>query len=152
MEILECFRESMATWEFERQLQESGEKRLSLNSKLRRLAHLFIQFKKSVGRKQICTEKLQRYVSYGSLRRIKTSNRKHDKGWRNWQNKKWIKIDSLNYLVKDVCDSMHVFYLKKKANQKAADIGNYMFVASLGHLFFFLKCWGISYYKKANRT
>lgn len=44
---------------------------------------------------------------------------------------------TLNYLVKDVCDSMHVFYLKKKANQKAADIGNYMFVASLGHLFFF---------------
>lgn len=43
---------------------------------------------------------------------------------------------TLNYLVKDVCDSMHVFYLKKKANQKAADIGNYMFVASLGHLFF----------------
>ena len=50
---------------------------------------------------------------------------------------------TLKYLVKDVCDAMHVFYLKKKDNQKAADLGNYMLVLS--------KSWS-SFFKNAEES
>ena len=119
------------------------EKRLSLNSKLRRLAHLFIEFKKVVEeRKQIkadsCSEMFN--IDHYEELKIAIANMTRDKETGKMKN--GLKL-TLKYLVKDVCDAMHVFYLKKKDNQKAADLGNYMLVLS--------KSWS-SFFKNAEES
>lgn len=43
----------------------------------------------------------------------------------------------LKYLVKDVCDVMYVYYLKRKENKKVEDLGNYMLVLNKFWFLFF---------------
>lgn len=43
----------------------------------------------------------------------------------------------LKYLVKDVCDVMYVYYLRRKENKKAEDLGNYMLVLNKFWFLFF---------------
>lgn len=43
----------------------------------------------------------------------------------------------LKYLVKDVCDVMYVYYLKRKEKKKVEDLGNYMLVLNKFWFLFF---------------
>lgn len=104
------------------------EKRLSLNSKLRRLAHLFLEFKRIVAdRKQIVVESCSEMFNIDFYEELKLAigNMTRDKDSNKIKN--GLKL-TLKYLVKDVCDAMHVYYLKRKENKKAEDLGNYMLV------------------------
>lgn len=119
------------------------EKRLSLNSKLRRLAHLFLEFKSVMAdRKQKVVESCSEMFNIDYYEELKQAigNMTRDKESNKIKN--GLKL-TLKYLVKDVCDAMHVYYLKRKENQKAADLGNYMVVLS--------KSWS-SFFKNAEES
>eukprot|EP00105_Crassostrea_gigas_P043022 XP_019927170.1 PREDICTED: uncharacterized protein LOC105338725 [Crassostrea gigas] len=119
------------------------EKRLSLNSKLRRLAHLFLEFKRIVAdRKQIVVESCSEMFNIDFYEELKLAigNMTRDKDSNKIKN--GLKL-TLKYLVKDVCDAMHVYYLKRKEKKKAEDLGNYMLVLN--------KSWS-SFFKNAEES
>jgi hypothetical protein len=119
------------------------EKRLSLNSKLRRLAHLFIEFRKVLSeRKEIRVESCSEMFDMDHYEELKIAIANMTWDQETGKYKNGLKL-TLKYLVKDVCDAMHVYYLKKKENQKAADLGNYMLVLN--------KSWS-SFFKNAEES
>ncbi|XP_078329658.1 uncharacterized protein LOC144624151 [Crassostrea virginica] len=104
------------------------EKRISLNSKLRRLAILFLHFKKIAEGKGItnihsCSQMFDREYLYLMQEAIVEMTTDKD----SQSAKNGLKL-SLKYLVQDVCSKMHTYYLVKKEDEKAEEINKFLYV------------------------
>ena len=108
------------------------EKRFSLTSKLRRLAHLFLEFKKTAG-KSCFADSLDSCSKMFDRRNIPLlqqaiSNLTQDKETKKVKN--GLKL-SLRYLINDVCLVMQANYYIKMEDDKAEELAKFMTILKI---------------------
>lgn len=106
------------------------EKRISLTSKLRRLAHLFLEFKKVIGNSSLKTSNVKscsEMFDRSFIRMVQTAitNLTVDKETNTV--KSGLKV-SLRYLINDVCEVMQANYLIKRQDDKAEELAKFIII------------------------